>query len=145
MILEVMMVQNAYKIVSSFEPNCPAEFVMKDGTRQKEITIGIWHPELDDRDDLYVCLFNPAEYEIPGLNDWDDALDVFQMDDILIPDAYERLQSALFDYDEPFEMALSEKDFSIHPTEILEDELKGELAKEQMRSNEKQQQLDMEM
>src|SRR5699024_4295397 len=138
------MLQNAYKIVSSFEANCPAEFVMKDGARQKEITIGIWNPEPDDRDDLYVCLFNTDEYGSPGLNDWDDALDVFQMDDILTPDAYEQLQSALFDHDESFEMALSEKDFSIHPTEILEDELQGELAKEQMRSNEKQQQFDME-
>ncbi|WP_010529473.1 hypothetical protein [Lentibacillus jeotgali] len=139
------MVQNTYKIVSSFEANCPAELVMKDGKKQKEMTIGIWNPEPDDRDDLYVCLFNPAEYESPGVNDWDDALDVFQMDDILTLDAYEQLQSALFDYDDHFEMALSEKDFSIHPTEILEDELKGELAKEQMRSNEKQQQFDMEM
>ncbi|GLO65058.1 hypothetical protein [Oceanobacillus kimchii] len=139
------MLQNAYKIVSSFEANCPAEFVMKDGKKQKEVTIGIWNPEPDDRDDLYVCLFNPAEYESPGLNDWDDALDVFQMDDILTPDAYEQLQSALFDYDDHFEMALSKKDFSIHPTEILEDELKGELAKKEMRSIEKQQQFDMEM
>jgi len=134
-------VQNAYKIVSSFEANCPAEFVMKDGMKQKEVTIGIWNPEPDDRDDLYVCLFNPTEYEAPGLNDWDDALEVFQMDDILTLDAYEQLQSALFDYEEAFDMALSEKYFSIHPTEILEDELKGESAKEQTRSNEK----DMEM
>lgn len=137
--------QNAYKIVSSFEVNCPAKFVMKDGKKQKEVTIGIWNPEPDDRDDLYVCLFNPAEYETPGLNDWDDALDVFQMNDILILDAYEQLQSALFDYDEPFEMALTEKDFSIDSSEILEDELKGESVKEQMRSHEKQQQFDMEM
>lgn len=118
---------------------------MKDGKKQKEVTIGIWNPEPDDRDDLYVCLFNPAEYETPGLNDWDDALDVFQMNDILILDAYEQLQSALFDYDEPFEMALTEKDFSIDSSEILEDELKGESVKEQMRSHEKQQQFDMEM
>src|SRR5699024_8030142 len=133
------------KIVSSFAANCPAEFVMKDGKKQKEVTIGIWNPEPDDRDDLYVCLFNPTEYEAPGLNDWDNALEVFQMDDILTPDAYEQLQRVLFDHEEPFEMALSEKDFSIHPTEILEDELKGESAKEQMRLNEKQQQFDMEM
>jgi len=115
---------------------------MKDGKKQKEVTIGIWNPEPDD---LYVCLFNPTEYETPGLNDWDDALEVFQMDDILTLDAYEQLQSALFDYEEPFEMALSEKDFSIHPNEILEDELKGKSVKEQMISKEKQQQLDMEM
>jgi len=139
------MVQNVYKIVSSIATNSPAEFVIKDGKKQKEVTIGIWNPEPDDRDDLYVCLFNPAEYEAPGLNDWDDALDLFQMDDILTLDAYEQLKSALFDHDEPFEMALSEKDFSIHPTEILEDELEGESAKEQMKSNEKQQQFDMEM
>ena len=94
---------------------------------------------------MYVCLFNSAEYESPGLNDWDDVLEVFQMDDILTLDAYEQLQRVLFDYDESFEMALSEKDFSIHPTEILDDELKGELAKEQMKSNEKQPQFDMEM
>jgi len=138
-------VQNTYKIVSSFEPNCPAEIVMKDGKRQKEITIGIWNPEPDDRDDLYVCLFSPAEYESPGLNEWEDALEVFQMDDILTSDAYKQLQSALFDHEAPFEMVLSEKDFSIHPTEILDDELKGESVKEQMRSHEKQQQFDMEM
>jgi len=138
-------VQNAYKIVSSFAANCPAEFVMKDGKKQKKVTIGIWNPEPDDRDDLYVCLFNPTEYEAPGLNDWDNALEVFQMDDILTLNAYEQLQRVLFDHEEPLEMALSEKDFSIHPTEILEDELKGESAKKQMRSNEKQQQFDMEM
>ena len=133
--------QNTYKIVSSFEPNCPAEIVMKDGKRQKEITIGIWNPKPDDRDDLYVCLFNPAEYDSPGLNDWDDALDVFQMDDLLTPDAYEQLQYALFEREDPFEMTLSEKDFSIDPSEILEDELIGESVKE---TNHKQQ-LDMEM
>jgi len=138
-------VQNAYKIVSSFEANCPAELVMEDGTRQKELTLGIWNPEPDDRDDLYVCLFNPTEDETPGLNDWDDALEIFQMDNILTLDAYEQLQSAIFDYDEPFEMALSEKDFSIHPTEILNDELKGKSAKEQMRTHEMQQQFEMEM
>src|SRR5699024_12557573 len=108
------MLQNAYKIVSSFEANCPAEFVMKDGKKQKEVTIGIWNPDPDDRDDLYVCLFNPAEYESPGLNDWNDALDVFQIDDLLTPDAYEQLQNALFDYEEPFEMVLFEKGFSIN-------------------------------
>ncbi|WP_169792846.1 hypothetical protein [Lentibacillus amyloliquefaciens] len=99
---------------------------MTDKETGDVIERGIWNPDPANKDDLYVCLYNPDKHHVHEPDVLEDRLDVYQLEEVLTPSMYQQLQSFLFDKNESFTFELKESDFSMPPAVMLEDEIRYE-------------------
>ncbi|ASK61351.1 hypothetical protein CFK37_03765 [Virgibacillus phasianinus] len=85
--------KSAYKIVSTFDSACPATLVLTDEETGNEDERRIWNPDPDGKDDLYVCLYNPYQHHVQESDAIEDLLDVYHMEEVLMPGMYQHLQT----------------------------------------------------